>query len=101
MSKGKPAGLDTERTLQTLDQLSKTIAVMSEVVERLKKHLGGQPRECESRFAAETGACAAAAGRESRIVAPQAARDWNSDGADLDIGDCRRKLSRKASRVIH
>ena len=99
MSKGKPAGLDAEQTLQTLDQLSQTIEVMSEVVERLKKHLSRQLRE--RRIAAETGEHAANAGRESRIVTPQAAREWNSDGADLDIGSYRRKLSRKANRVIH
>ena len=101
MSKGKPAGLDAEQTLQTLDQLSQTIAVMSEVVERLKRHLNRQLRQREQHLEAESGGHPAVAEHKSRIVTPQAAREWNSDGADLDIGSCRGKLSRKASRVIH
>ncbi len=101
MSKGKPAASGTEQALRTLDQLSQTIEVMSEVVDRLKRHLSRQLRRHEQRIEAEYGEQTPAAERESRIVAPVAAREWNSDGADLKIGAYRPQLSRKANRIIH
>lgn len=101
MSKGKPAGPSAEQALQTLDQLSQTIEVMSEVVDRLKRHLSRQLRRHEQRIEAESGEQTPAAERKSRIVTPEAAHEWNSDGVDLEIGTYRRKLSRKANRIIH
>ena len=42
VSEEKPAGFDPDKTLATLDQLSQTINVMAEVVERLRRHLNRQ-----------------------------------------------------------
>ena len=101
MSKEKPAGLNVDQTLQTLDQLSQTIEVMSEVVDRLKRHLSRQLRQRERQLEAESGEHGTAAEPESRIVTPEAAREWSSDRVDPEIGAYRRRSSRKASRIIH
>lgn len=101
MSKEKPAGPSVDQTLQTLDQLSQTIEVMSEVVDRLRRHLGRQLRRHEQQMDAESGERSPVAERKSRIVTPEAAREWNSDGVDPEIGTYRRRSSRKASRIIH
>ncbi|MCY4016449.1 MAG: hypothetical protein OXE80_11870 [Gammaproteobacteria bacterium] len=51
MSKSKPAGIDPDQTLATLDQLSHTITVMSAVIERLKRQLRRELRQREEQLA--------------------------------------------------
>lgn len=101
MSKGNKTGASAEQALLTLDQLSQTIEVMAEVVDRLKRHLNRQMRQHEQQTEAESGEQTPAAERKSRIVTPEAAREWSSDDVDPEIGAYRRKLSRKANRIIH
>ncbi len=92
MSKEKPAASDTEQALRTLDQLSQTIEVMSEVVDRLKRHLRRQSRKREQRPETDAGGQAAATAAKSRIGAP---------AVELEISTERRETSRRTGRVIH
>lgn len=101
MSKEKPAGPDTAQALQTLDQLSQTIEVMSEVVDRLKKHLSRQLRLREQELGAESQEQMTAPERKSRIASSESARDRGPDGVELEISTYRRRMSRRASRIIH
>ena len=106
MSKEKPAGPDTAQALQTLDQLSQTIEVMSEVVERLKRHLSRQLRLREQELEVDSQeACSqkpvSASERKSRIASSESARDRGPEGVELEISTYRRRMSRRASRIIH
>lgn len=102
MSKDKPAGPDAEQTFHTLDQLSQTIEVMSDVVNRLKRHLSKQLRLREQRQADDYREQRSAVERKSRLTTPDTALDQSADNVELEITSSnRRKMYRRSGRVIH
>ena len=101
MTKDKPAGADAEQALQTLDQLSQTIAVMAEVVDRLKRHLSKQLRRHEQQLEENSRQQISAISKKPRPAAPESARNTNADGVELEISTHRRRITRWPGRVIH
>ena len=101
MSKDKPAGLDAETALHTLDQLSQTIEVMSDVVNRLRRHLSRQLRLSEQQQDEDHQEPHSAAERKSRLSMPDPARDNSRANVELEMTTYRRRMSRGPGRVIH
>ncbi len=84
MSKGKRAALDPEQTLRTLDQLSQTIDVMSQVIVRLRRQVSRQLRHndpCETQ--------------------PESGTEAGGPGDTRRAGSRRPSLPRRQSRVLH
>lgn len=70
MSQDKPARNDPQRTLVTLEQLSQTIEVMTNVVNRLRQHLSEQLHAQTQAELSEEQAAANAADQEALAASP-------------------------------
>jgi uncharacterized membrane protein len=119
MSEKKYADDDPERTLVTLDQLSQTIEVMTNVVNRLRRHLSDQIKfqieaqeELEALAAVQVESPAQAATSESNAEALAAesqlvgseqdrARERQRESFVVEISQQEVEPSRKSTKTLH
>ncbi len=122
MSEEKQSENDPERTLLTLDQLSQTIEVMTNVVNRLRQHLSEQLkaqaeaqqvareealRDIEAEVAAQEAAEAAAAADEqqdAQIASENTQQIENKDGNESFVVEIRQQDAtppRKNNKTLH
>lgn len=124
MSEEKQSENDPERTLLTLDQLSQTIEVMTNVVNRLRQHLSEQlkaqaeaqqlireeeeaQRDIEAEAAAQEAAEAAAAADEqqdAQIASENTQQIENKDGNESFVVEIRQQDAtppRKNNKTLH
>lgn len=122
MSEEKQSENDPERTLLTLDQLSQTIEVMTNVVNRLRQHLSEQLkaqaeaqqvareealRDIEAEVAAQEAAEAAAAADEqqdAQIASENTQQIESKDGNESFVVEIRQRDAtppRKNNKTLH